>query len=515
MVMVGIIGSRLLGIVRESAFANVFGAEAHTDAYFQSFRIPELLYNLMAAGALAAGLVPAFTERLTRGKKKEAWELFRSLLTVLTLLATVIIGVASFYSPALALLVGRGPGFTPEVSALCASLMRIMLPAQIFFVVGGLFMGALNSFRIFVWSAVAPGIYNLFIIVGVLVFGPRIGLFGAAWGVFAGAFVAQVLLQGPPLKRLGASFRPMWAPLSPGVKQVARLFFPVTLGLCLSQINFMVSSVIAAGLGPSSVSYFNYAFRLIWFPIGVFGTSLGISLFPALSTHASLDEVAEFRHKLALGLRMLLFVVLPATCIFMLLSAELVRFLYQSGRFTGDNTAGTASALVLYSPAILFLSLQQLAARAFYALQKSKVPVSVGGPSVLLCIGLSWLLSRSMGLEGITLGNSVASGFNCVVLIFLLSRTIGGLELDAFGRCMLRSLLALLPLALVTYASSQWCHAHLPGQAKILQALQFLIPTALGSGVYIVAAFLLRSREISYLLRVLSRRKVAASPQDR
>lgn len=504
-VMLGIVASRFLGIVREIVFARIFGANKYTDAYFQAFRIPDLFYFLMAGGALAAGFIPAFSERLARGQKDAAWHLFRSLLTLLLLSSSLIIGTAFAFSPILTLLVGKG--FDRETTALCASLMRIILPAQIFFVVGGLFMGALNSLRAFFWSAQAPTLYNLFIIGAILLLGPHYGLYGVAWGVLAGAFAAQILLQGPPLKLMGASFRLLWDPFHPGVKQVARLILPVTLGLCLFQINIIVGSVIAAGLGPSSVSSLNYAFRIVWLPISVFGQSLGISLFPALSAHASLDELDQFRRKLALSLRLLFFVTLLPTSLLMLLPAQTIRLLLQSGRFTSSNTAQAGIALLFLSPTAVFTSLQQVTVRAFYALQRPIIPVSVGALSLLFCIVASLWLAVPMKLPGVALANSLAAIVNCSILIWLLGRRLQGLESRAGAHSALKSVLSLIPSILVTVASSRWCHSHLPTDSKVFQGLQLLLPSGLATAAYFVTASLLRHPELSYCFNLLRRRK--------
>jgi len=507
-IMLGIVASRLLGVVREIAFARVFGANNSTDAYFQAFRIPDFFYFLMAGGALAAGFVPAFSERLARGQKDAAWHLFRSLLTILVLLSVTVIGSAFTFSPVLALLVGKG--FDAQTSTLCASLMRVILPAQIFFVVGGLFMGALNSFRAFVWSALAPGGYNIVIIASILFLGPRYGLFGVAWGVVAGAFIAQIVLQAPPLKLLGASFRPLWDPLHAGVKQVARLILPVTFGLCLLQINFMVTSVIATGLGRSSVSCFNFAFRIVWLPVGIFGSSLGVSLLPTLSAHAALNQLDELRSKVAQSLRLLFFVVLLPASLLLLLPTPIVRFLLQSGKFTASNTSRTAAALAFFAPTAVFTSLQQVVVRSFYALQRPLIPVFVGGASVVLCIVLSLLLAGPMELQGLALANSLSATINCCVLIVLLAKSVGGLEAPQAGRSILKSALSLLPAAAAVYWASRWCGSTFPATGKVFQAVDVMAPALLGSAVYLLAARLLRHPEAPWLFQLMRRKKSPA-----
>jgi putative peptidoglycan lipid II flippase len=231
---------------------------------------------------------------------------------------------------------------------------------------------------------------------------------------------------------------------------------------------------------------------------------------PSLSAHASLNEVEEFRRKIALGLRLLFFVVLLSASFLVLLRTEAIRLLLQSGRFSAFDTNETAMALLFFSPTVVFTSLQQLVVRAFYALQKPSIPVTTGAFSVLLCIALSLLFTSSMKLSGLTLANSLSAAINCCLLIFLLVRHFGGLELRLAFRSVITSLLSLLPSALVTIFCSRWCHANLLDNGKVAQALQLFIPLIFGSIAYLLAAYILRHPELAYLLRFLHRRKAYA-----
>jgi putative peptidoglycan lipid II flippase len=497
----GVLLSRLSGLAREIVFAHMFGVSRATDAYVQAFRIPDLLYFLMAGGALAAGFIPVLTDRLTKNKAEEAWRTLSALFTLLLVSSSVLVAAGMLFAPALVHLVG--PDFDAYTSRLCAQLMRIILPAQVFFVLGGLLMGTLHSMRIFVWSALAPTTYNVFIILGALIGGPHWGVKGQAVGALIGALAGQIGMQLPIVVRRGAAVRLLWDLKDPGLLEVLRLVLPVALGLCVFYLNTIAASVIAQSIGRGAASVFNYAFRLINLPLGLFTGGLAMSLFPTLSSHAARGEESEFRRRISQGIRQTLFLDLPAAGWMMALAAPLVRALLLTGHFDAEDVRKTASLLAFFALAIPAVGTQQLVARAFYALRRNTIPVVVGAPTVLVGAGLTYLLSRWLGLPGVGLGQSLVALANAAVLLWLLRGCAGGLH----GRDIVRTgLLSLLATALAVgagYLCALWLSAHWPPLHKSAQIAQILASLCVTSAVYLTIAFALRMREATFALQFL------------
>ncbi len=503
-VSAGVLLSRLSGLAREIVFAHMFGVSRDTDAYVQAFRVPDLLYFLMAGGALAAGFIPVLTDRLTKNKTEEAWRTLSALFTLLLVSSSLLVAIAMVLAPALVHLVG--PKFDAYTARLCGVLMRIILPAQVFFVLGGLLMGALHSLRIFVWSALVPTTYNLFIIVGAVVGGPHLGVKGMAIGALAGALAAQIGLQLPVVAGRGAVVRLRWDPKDPGLLEVLRLVLPVALGLCVFYLNTLIASVIAQTLAKGAASVFNYAFRLINLPLGLFTGGLAMSLFPTLSSHAARGEPEEFRRRVSQGIRLTLFLELPAAGWMVALSGVLVRALLLTGHFTEADVGKTAALLALFALAIPAVGTQQLVARAFYALRRNVIPVAVGAPTVAVGAGLTYLLSQWLGLPGVGLGQSLVALANVAVLLWLLRQCAGGLHGGQIVRTGLLSLLCTLVAVVAGYACVRWMGSAWPPLHKTAQVLQMLASIGVSSALYLALAFALRMREATFALDFLRSR---------
>ena len=313
----GVIGmatfsSRILGFIRDMVLASLFGATPAADAFFVAYRVPNLLRELFAEGSMSSAFIPVFTEYQTQKSKRDAWELASAVFTTLL---TIVIGVTIvgiLAAPGIVWLLA--PGFHDDPAKLGATtlLTRIMFPYLIFISLAALAMGILNSMRAFAAPAFSPVFFNICIIGCAFFLSPMMAepIHGVAIGVVAGG-VAQFALQLPGLRRRGMLFGFRFSPGHPGVRRIGKLMVPSLLGLSVTQINITVSTILASFFvgGPT---YLFYGMRLIQFPLGIFGVALATAILPTLSAQAARGDLGELRKTLGFGLRMILFIILPA-----------------------------------------------------------------------------------------------------------------------------------------------------------------------------------------------------------
>ncbi len=288
LMVVAIFLSAVTGLIRVMLLARQFGTAGEINAYVQAFRIPDFIYFLMAGGALRTGFVPVFTEYLATDKMRQAWKTFSSTLWLLLVVGTVFTGLGMIFASQLVpVVVGMGWVEThPELIDRCVGLMRIMFPAQIFFVIGGLLMGTLNSFKHFFWPAMGPIIYNVVIIIAILLAPVLWGLPTLAWAVLLGALLGSFLAQLPPLRRLGGRLVMAFDPRDPGMQRVIKLALPIIFGLAVAEINLIITTNLATMVDPNQgPMVLEYANRLWKLPARMFGAGIAIALFPTLAEH--------------------------------------------------------------------------------------------------------------------------------------------------------------------------------------------------------------------------------------
>jgi putative peptidoglycan lipid II flippase len=423
--------SRALGYVRDAIISGKFGMTGQSDAYIQSFFIPDLLYQLLAGGALAAAFIPVFTNYLATGKEEDAWKVFSVVATILLPVVTFFVIAAEVLAVPLSYI--AAPGFTQAQLLLVARLTRIVLPAQICFFMGGLLMGVQNAHGRFFGQAVGPLIYNIGIIVGGLLLSNSVGIAGFSWGALAGALIGNLLLQIFLVKRLGVKYRPSLDVRHPGVIKVGKLLLPVVLGLSLPQLAVRINRVFVSMLGEGRVLALNNADRVTQAPLGVFAQSAGIALLPTLSAQAAVGDMNAFRSSVSLGIRSIVALTLPTSVFMAVLAVPIIRVMYQHGRFTAADTYVTAVALVFYSIGIVGWAAQAVIARAFYALHDTLTPVLTGTAMTVLLLASNWVLASVLEPGGwshgwIAFTSSVAAILQAVILLAILRGRIGGVE---------------------------------------------------------------------------------------
>jgi putative peptidoglycan lipid II flippase len=456
LVMALFVISRALGLLREMAISHQFGTGGDLDAYLAAFRLPDLLFQIVAGGALGSAFIPTFAAFLAQDQEEGAWRLASAVINLVLLLTTALAAVAALLAPWLVRDV-IAPGFDPARQALTTSLMRLMLVTPVIFGVSGIVMGILNARQHFLLPALAPILYNAGIIGGALALAPSMGVRGLAWGVIAGA-LAHLLVQVPGLFRHGMHYTPILGLRESGVHEVGRLMLPRMVGLAAVQLNFLVNTILASGLAAGSLAALNYAWLLMLLPQGIFAQSVATAAFPTFSAQAARGQRVEMRSTLAATLRAVLYLALPAAVGLIVLRVPLVQIVFQRGAFTETSTRTVALALALYSLGLPAHSAVEIVVRAFYAMHDTKTPVAIGVAAMGLNVALSLAfisIFEAMGWTphgGLALSNSLATTAEMAVLLFIIRHRLEGLEGQRFAASLARTGLSAVVMGCVAGA---------------------------------------------------------------
>ncbi len=425
--------SRILGVVREQVLAALFGAGNAMDAYNVAYRIPNLVRDLFAEGAMSSAFVPTFTRHLATAGKESAWRLANYVINGLIVITGLLVLVGIVFAEPLVEMFAGAYRSVPGKLELTVFLTRIMLPFLSFVAVAAACMGMLNSLHRFFIPALSPAMYNVATITcafAVVPLMPSLGLpaiAGIAMGSLLGG-AAQLAVQWPALRREGFAYRPILDWRDESLRRVLILMGPGTIGLAATQVNVFVNTVLATGEGTGAVSWLNYAFRLMYLPIGLFGISIATATLPAVSRHAALNEEHHVRRTVADGLSLMMMLNVPATAGLLVLAVPIVRVIFERSAFTAADTAATAAALQFYALGLVGYSVVRIASPVFYALGENRTPVKVSVATVAVNAALNIVLVRFIGYRGLALGTSVAALFNAALLMFLLRRRLGGLD---------------------------------------------------------------------------------------
>ncbi|MBU0636936.1 MAG: murein biosynthesis integral membrane protein MurJ [Patescibacteria group bacterium] len=425
--------SRFLGIFRDRILAGQFGAGDTLDIYYAAFRIPDLIFNLLILGALSVGFIPIFTNLIKRplerirslfnNDHKEAWELASNVLNILGLGLLILCGLGVIFAPLIIKLIT--PGFNLEKMDLTINLSRIMFLSPIFLGISAVLGGILQSFKRFFVYSLSPIFYNIGIIIGALYLVPIWGIYGLAWGVVLGAF-AHFLVQLPAVIKLGFKYSFKFDFKNKNVRQIGAIMAPRTMSLAISQINLVVITIIASTLSSGSLTIFNFANNLQFFPISIFGISFAIAAFPTLSTTA-FDKKSLVKN-ISLVTRQILFFIIPATILLITLRAQIIRVILGTGQFNWQDTILTIDTLGFFSLSLFAQSLIPLLVRVFYARHDSKTPFIVGLITSMVNILLSLWLSDLLGIAGLALAFSLSNILNLIMLWLILHYKIGSLD---------------------------------------------------------------------------------------
>ncbi len=493
------VASRLIGLVREVIIARQFGTSGEYDAYLAAFRIPDLLFLLIITGSFGSAFIPVFRGLLDEDED-DAWRLASAVITwtaLLVVAASVI--VLLFADPIARHLVA--PGLSPELQALSARIMRILLLAQLFIGMGIAAKGILETHHRFAVPGLAPLLYNLGIIFGALFLAGRWGVTGLAIGVVLGGLM-HFVIQIPELLKVGLVYRPTLRRVA-GLRDVAAMLGPRIIGQAAFQINFIVVTYMATREGEGKVSAINYAWAIMMLPNAVMGQSFGTVLFPTMTAQSERGDLDGLRETLTGGLRDLLFLAMPASIGLFAFREEIIRTIFESGAFSSASTELVVAPLAFFALALIFYSLVEVLARTFYAMRIVNVPVIAGVSIMIINVILAVWLTPKIGYAGLALALALSTAIEAIILVVALGFKLGRFDAD-FGLWFAKVGVASAVMAVVSLVMSDYLNAQLAsGAIGRWFGLLFLgWAMALCGGLYGVTAYALRLPEVDRWLRI-------------
>lgn len=469
--------SRILGLARDQVLAAFFGAGNEMDAFAVAFRIPNLVRDLFAEGAMSASFVPAFTHHLTRRGKEAAFRLGNNVLNALLIVTFLLVVAGLVFTRQIVTLYAGDFAAVPGKLELTIQLTRVMLPFLMTVVAATVAMGMLNSLHHYFVPAVSTAIFNLatigcaFALVPIMVNLQVPGIMAIGIGVLLGG-IGLVLIQWPSLRREGFRYSPMFDRHDPALRGVLMLMGPGTIGLAATQINILVGTLLATGEGTGAVSWLTYAFRIMSLPIGLFGVSLATAALPAMARHAAADDLAGVRETLSRALGMTFMLNVPATLGLLALAQPIVELLFERGRFTPADTRATAAALQVYAIGLIGYSAARIATPTFYALGRSRTAVAVSIAAIAGNVGLSLSLVGWMGFRGLALATAIAALGNGVLSLLLLRRLLGAIDGTRLLVLFSKVLAAGLVMAIAAWAIHSAMTGLLPGRRVLMQVMR-------------------------------------------
>jgi putative peptidoglycan lipid II flippase len=535
-VSIAVMFSRLLGLVREMVFARYFGAGFLYDAYVVAFRIPNVLRDLFAEGALSVAFVKVFTDYQIHKSEKEAWRLASLVLNLLAVIMSLICIVGIVFSRQFVDLIADG--FSPEKAALAATLTQIMFPFILMVALAALAMGVLNTKGQFGIPASASTVFNIVSIIFGL--GLAFWLSGGGWadsndknaipsaasqwaiiGMAIGTLIggaAQFLIQLPSLYRVGFRFTPVLSFADEGVRKIAALMAPAIIGTSAVQINVLINTYFVSGI-EGAQGWLSYSFRLMQFPIGLFGVAVGTAAIPVLSRLAAEGKIQQFRDTISSSMNLVFLMTLPSACGLIVLGEPIVRLIYERGKFDSTATSMTAIALAGYSIGLTGYAAIKILSPAFYALDDAKTPMTVA----IISIGVNfvgsyflreWLSNYGVtpatphgyGHVGVALATSVVALVNFFALATIMRSRIkrlnGRMILSSFAKIAAASAI----LSSVCYFSYELLISRYGTATFILRLLEALVPIVLGGIAFVLTAKVLRVAELEQLVQTLRRK---------
>lgn len=505
-VALAFVASRALGLVRDAVINYYFGVGSlEADAYVIANRLPEMIFYVIAGGALGSAFIPTFSAYFERDDAAGGWRLFSAITNLVILVTLAVVSAAILFTPQLIqfffpALIAQEPALLP----LTTRLMRVMLLSPLIFGVSGVLMGALNARQHFLLPAIAPILYNLGIIAGAVALAPD--AMGLAYGTVAGA-LGHLAIQLPGFRRQKGRYTPILSLRDPGVQRVLRLMAPRILGLSFGQLNHILTQLLAQSMVIGSIRALDIGWRIMIMPQGVLGQALGIASFPTFSALAARKRLAEMRRILADTLRLIFFLGLPATVAMLMLRRPLIQLIYQRGDCDLACTNFIAWALLFYLLGMIALTMLEIISRAFYALGDTRTPVLAGFLQIVLMVifglWLSYRLFPALGwlpLGGLALGASLSNILETGLLLYWLRGRLGGID----GRHLLDGLWRMgaagLVMGVVTWAVNVWL-------ALYPSWWQLVAGGMAGGLVYLLLCYWMGVTELSYLLKRLTRRR--------
>ena len=501
---IAVMCSRLLGLIREQFFAGLFGASEAYDAFVVAFRIPNLLRDLFGEGALSAAFVTIFSDYDTNRSQRETWQLASNVLVFFAILLSIITLLGIYFSTPIVTLLAPGYGEVAGKTELTATLTSIMMPFLIFISLSAVVMGVLNTKGKFFVPAMASSFFNLGSIVGGVGLAyilPQFGypaITGMAVGTLIGG-ILQLTMQLPTLFTTGFRFTPILRITDPGLKRILLLMLPATIGLSATQINIFISTNFASSLAEGSVSWLNYAFRLVQLPIGIFGVALSIAAMPVFAKKAATQDMTGMKEAFVSSLTMVFCLTIPATAGLILLAAPIIRLIFEHGVFTSADTQATALALSLYAVGLFAYSANKILVPVFYALKQTKYPVIASFLAIITNVVMITLTIDSLQHRAIALSMSCTMGVNFLFLITILYRKLDGFSVGYLVGGLWKICCATIAMTALLLVARQLLASWLLGNLfQQLAAIGLLVVS--GASVYMVILYRLHLPELTSIV---------------
>lgn len=501
--------SRVLGLLRDTFFSAAFGLGVVNDSYQIATRIPDFIYLLIAGGGLSSAFIPVFADYWHKNKREEAWRVFSVVTTLTTIIASVLVLIAWIFTPQMVHSIGHGK--PPEAFPTAILISRIMLPAQVAFLVGSVLLGTLYARKSFLAPSLAPNIYNVGIIIGAAVLPHLMGLGveGVAWGAVVGAYLGNIVIPSLSMAKIGSKFKPSLDIHVPGVGQFFKLLLPVILGFSLPSMVGIVGQYYASPYGVGANTALNYAGNLMLAPNGIFGQSLALAVFPVLSQFVAQNRMDLYRKQLSTTLRTVLFLSIPSSVLMFVLAPQIVDVIYGYGKGHDPKAlAVIAGCLQIYSIGVFAWCVQPVLMRGFFSMHKTFLPVAIGTAMTLLFIVECYAIQGNpLGIQGICWATNVAAILLIIILYWALEKNTGKLNRRGLVVTSVKTLIASAVMIPVAAGGGLVIQS---GHRRFIEICGIITVSLAAAWAFYLAARLMKMPETAYFDRAvakLSRRR--------
>ena len=506
--MLGNLVGSMLGFGRQFIIAKVYGPNYHTDAFVAASIVPQMFYDLSIGAAVSAALIPTFTEMLERRGREALWQTLGPIFVLVWIVMAVVVGILFLAARPLMMLILLGWHMHATDLNTAIEIARILIPTLFFLGTSAVLLATLYSLRRFTAPAFAPSCYHLGIIAGAVILARPLGILALPVGALAGA-AAQAAAQVPALWRERPRLT-LRLSLTPEIRRIIRLYAPVAAGLLISVAGQIIDMDFKSQLASGGIFEMQNATTLTQFPIGIAVSALSFAVLPSISSDAAFNRIEDFKDTLAAGMRLVLFLTIPAAIGYLVLATPIVSLVFQHGKYHPQATAAAASALVGYAIQIPFVGIDQLLIFSFYARKNTVTPMLIGVVGVCIYVVSAWFLLPALHIFGLALANTLQNSLHGLILLGLLIAAIGPLGGRGLVSGVSKSLVAGAAMAGVSgglaWILAPMLNRHLlPGQA-----LEALLPIMLGAAAYFGVAALLRSPELGEVWQIARSRRRAA-----
>lgn len=503
--IVGILSfvSRIIGLVRDRILAGKFGAGDALDVYYAAFKIPDFLFSLIVVGALSASFIPLFTKQYKKIDKISAWRFTNNVVSILGVVMIFFSSILFIFIDPISSIIA--PGFSVTKQFMVQSMIKVMLIAQFILAISMVLGSVLQSLKRFFLYALAPILYNIGIILGAIFFADKIGLIGLAWGVVLGA-VLHLSIQVIGVFLSGYRYRWSFELSDKNIITMLKMTTPRILGIAVNQILFIILTMIATTMAIGSVTVFQFAYNIQFFPIGIIGISYAIAAFPAFAEHIAKKDIDKFKKTFLSTVRQVLFFMIPISLLFLIFRAQIVRVVVGAGAFDWEATILTADTLAFFALTFIPQSLVYILARAFFALENTVTPLVAGFVASLVGIISAFLFKESFGVTGLSMAYSLAIVVNMLLLWVMLRQRMGSLGESVIVQSLLKMSTAGLVCGVMMQLLKPVAVELIKNDTFFGVLSQGLLAGGAGLILYALVAYLLKSEELEVFVSAMHKK---------